>query len=86
MNLTIMLQSEASVTDLNKAMDNSVQRSRGGGNSGASMELRQLFSLIPGGQGNDLSREMDGVENIRAQSQGKEGVPSYFIRYSLSIC
>lgn len=37
------------------------------------MNLRQLFSSIPGGVGGDMARDMDNMEGIRAQGQGQGG-------------
>ncbi|KAK7437930.1 hypothetical protein VKT23_018365 [Stygiomarasmius scandens] len=61
--------SEASVTDLNKQLDkarSSDQARSGPGGSGPASALRSLFASIPGGAGNDMSRDMDNIERIRA--------------------
>ncbi|THU82295.1 Het-C-domain-containing protein [Dendrothele bispora CBS 962.96] len=61
--------SEASVTDLNKQLDkarSSEQARSGPGGSGPSSALRTLFSAIPGGAGNDMTRDMDNIDRIRA--------------------
>lgn len=71
----IHLQSEASVSDLNRELDNARSRERGlpgqpaGGN--VTDTLRDLLFKLPGGTGGDMTREMEGVERIRAgPSQG----------------
>lgn len=61
--------SQASVTDLNKSLDNARSRSRsgpGGVNKPEGDILRDLFFSIPGGEGSDMSRELESVERIRA--------------------
>ncbi|KAF9450292.1 Het-C-domain-containing protein [Macrolepiota fuliginosa MF-IS2] len=66
--------SEASVTDLNREIDRaktkSIQQSTRSGPSGIPSDptsvLRQLFTSIPGSDGNDMSRDMDAIERIRA--------------------
>lgn len=67
------LQSEASVSDLNKELDKASTRSRGGPGGGGNPGdgLRELFFTLPGGAGGEMSREMEGIERIRAgPSQG----------------
>lgn len=57
------------MSDLNKELDKARSKSGPGGanNNG----LRDLFFQLPGGGGSELSREMEGVERIRAgPSQG----------------
>ncbi|KAM0787789.1 hypothetical protein ACM66B_003843 [Microbotryomycetes sp. NB124-2] len=61
--------SEASVSDLSKAMDKA--RSTDGG---ASDTLRDLLFQLPGDSGSNLSREMSDVEGIR--SRAATGDPS----------
>jgi hypothetical protein len=61
--------SEASVTDLNKQLDQARSRSRGapgssGGNPGDT--LRDLLFKLPGGAGGEMTRDMEGIERIRA--------------------
>jgi Heterokaryon incompatibility protein Het-C len=64
--------SEASVSDLNKEIDKarskheSQTRSGGGGSCDPADTLRVLFASIPGGDGQELSRELDNVQQIRA--------------------
>ncbi|KAF5345903.1 hypothetical protein D9758_011463 [Tetrapyrgos nigripes] len=61
--------SEASVSDLNKQLDkarSSDQARSGPGGGGPTSALRTLFSSIPGGEGNEMSRDMDSIERIRA--------------------
>ncbi|KAG2341613.1 Het-C-domain-containing protein [Suillus weaverae] len=53
--------SEASVTDLNKEFD----RARSKSNSSSDM-LRDAFLKIPGGSGDKMSRDMEGIERMRA--------------------
>jgi hypothetical protein len=66
--------SEASVSDLNRELDNARSRERGGpGSSGGNPTdvLRDLLFKLPGGGGGEMTRELDGVERIRAgPSQG----------------
>jgi hypothetical protein len=65
-------KSQASVTDLNKEFDkarSTQQRSGPGSTVDPANILRDLFFSIPGGSGNELSREMDSVERIRAGPQ-----------------
>ncbi|KZT25751.1 Het-C-domain-containing protein [Neolentinus lepideus HHB14362 ss-1] len=59
--------SEASVSDLNRELNNATAKSRsmGGGTSPADV-LRDLLFKLPGGGGNEMSREMETVERIRA--------------------
>ncbi|TDL18750.1 Het-C-domain-containing protein [Rickenella mellea] len=60
--------SEASVSDLNKELDKARSRS---GPGGSGNNLRELVFQLPGGSGGEMSREMDGIERIRAgPSQG----------------
>ncbi|KAK0494474.1 heterokaryon incompatibility protein HET-C [Armillaria luteobubalina] len=47
--------SEASVSDLNKKIDDA-----------RSTRLRSMFSSLPGGIGGDMSRDMDNIERLRA--------------------
>lgn len=58
--------SEASVSDLSKAMDGAKSRSMDGSNSSSS--LAKLLFDLPGGSGSNLSREMQGVEDIRSRA------------------
>ncbi|EIN08362.1 Het-C-domain-containing protein [Punctularia strigosozonata HHB-11173 SS5] len=58
--------SQASVTDLNKALDSAKSRSvqdRGGSPANT---LRDLLFKLPGADNSEMSREMDGIERIRA--------------------
>ncbi|KAH9478428.1 hypothetical protein JR316_0008883 [Psilocybe cubensis] len=62
----------ASVTDLNKELDSartkSLSQTRGPGGPilNPADALRDLFFSIPGGAGNDMSRDLDNIERIRA--------------------
>jgi len=56
--------SEASVSDLNKAMDSARSRSMSGGSSPVD-GLRDLLFKLPGGTGTEITREMEGVQRIR---------------------
>ncbi|KAL0960132.1 hypothetical protein HGRIS_011768 [Hohenbuehelia grisea] len=64
--------SEASVSDLNKELDKARQKSRsntrgpGGAPSDPGDVLRDLLFSIPGGAGGDMSRDLEGIERIRA--------------------
>ncbi|KAM0755942.1 Het-C-domain-containing protein [Meredithblackwellia eburnea MCA 4105] len=60
--------SEASVSDLAKAMDGAKSRSMDGGNATADT-LRDLLFKLPGSTGSELTREMNDVENIRTRAQ-----------------
>jgi hypothetical protein len=66
--------SEASVSDLNKQLDQARSRSRSGpGSSGGNPgdTLRDLLFKLPGSAGGEMSRDMEGIERIRAgPSQG----------------
>ncbi|KAL7416920.1 heterokaryon incompatibility protein Het-C-domain-containing protein [Mrakia frigida] len=59
--------SEASLTDLSKAVDKARSSSSDNSNSG----LRALFSQIPGGEGESMSRDMDDI--TRAGQPGAGG-------------
>ncbi|EJD48317.1 Het-C-domain-containing protein [Auricularia subglabra TFB-10046 SS5] len=58
--------SEASVSDLNREMTKARSKSRGGpgGNDDSSL-LRDLFFQLPGGGGNEMARDMDGIQKLR---------------------
>ncbi|KAG9126619.1 hypothetical protein FRC07_002769 [Ceratobasidium sp. 392] len=58
--------SEASVSDLNKEFDKA--RARSANQSQATTALREVLFQLPGGE-SDLSRDMEGVERIRASTQ-----------------
>ncbi|WVN85209.1 uncharacterized protein L203_100354 [Cryptococcus depauperatus CBS 7841] len=60
--------SQASVSDLTKEMTNA--RSVSEGQNSSADTLRQLFFSIPGGGGDDMTREMDGIQNMRAGQPG----------------
>ncbi|KAJ7906270.1 heterokaryon incompatibility protein HET-C [Mycena leptocephala] len=66
--------SQASVSDLNKELDKarSTSNTRGGpGSMDSSSVLRDLLFKLPGGSGSEMTREMEGIERIRAgPSQG----------------
>ncbi|KAK7041417.1 hypothetical protein VNI00_009283 [Paramarasmius palmivorus] len=67
--------SEASVTDLNAELKKARQKdqaTRSGGPGGnPSTVLRDLLFKLPGGEGNEMSRDMESIERIRAgPSQG----------------
>ncbi|CAK5262127.1 unnamed protein product [Mycena citricolor] len=60
--------SQASVSDLNKELDKARSSARSGNQSSV---LRDMLFNIPGGAGGEMSREMEGIERIRAgPSQG----------------
>ncbi|GJJ14848.1 hypothetical protein Clacol_009116 [Clathrus columnatus] len=61
----------ASVSDLNKELENARVKSA----SGTSAALRQLLGSIPSGGGSDLSRGMDRMDQIRAGPQAGEKRP-----------
>ncbi|GBE88758.1 Het-C-domain-containing protein [Sparassis crispa] len=56
--------SEASVTDLNAELKKA--RAKSENNGGAVDNLRDLLFKLPGGSGSEMSREIEGVERIRA--------------------
>ncbi|KAG8725753.1 hypothetical protein FRC12_024063 [Ceratobasidium sp. 428] len=58
--------SEASVSDLTKEFDKA--RARSANQSQTTTALRELLFQLPGGD-NDLNRDMEGVERIRASTQ-----------------
>lgn len=60
--------SAASVSDLTQKVNNA--RSVGEGQNASSQILRTLFTSMPGGEGESLTREMDGVSNMRAGQPG----------------
>ncbi|KAK8869938.1 hypothetical protein IAR55_000506 [Kwoniella newhampshirensis] len=60
--------SQASVSDLTKQMTSA--RSISEGQSSSADTLRQLFFSIPGGEGTAMSRDMDGIQNMRAGQPG----------------
>lgn len=61
--------SEASVSDLAKAMDGAKSRSADGS---ATDTLRDMLLKIPGGSGGDLTRGMENCENIRIRAQNSD--------------
>ncbi|RDB30692.1 hypothetical protein Hypma_005902 [Hypsizygus marmoreus] len=67
--------SQASVSDLNKELDKarSISQSQsqsrsgpGGASSGPADVLREIFFSLPGGEGGEMSRDLEAVERIRA--------------------
>ncbi|TFK49110.1 Het-C-domain-containing protein [Heliocybe sulcata] len=59
--------SEASVSDLNRELNNATAKSRSmGGGTSPSDVLRDMLFKLPGGGGGEMSREMESVERIRA--------------------
>lgn len=56
------------MSDLNRELNNATAKSRsmGSGNSSPADVLRDLLFKLPGGDGGEMSREMDSVERIRA--------------------
>ncbi|GAA6027320.1 hypothetical protein JCM8097_002590 [Rhodosporidiobolus ruineniae] len=60
--------SEASVSDLQKAMDGARSTDRGMGGSSTSDTLRKLLFDLPGSSGNELSREMGDIDDIRTRA------------------
>jgi hypothetical protein len=66
---------QASVTDLNKELNkarSNSQRSGPGGSGNPADVLRDLLFKLPGGNGSDMSRDMEGIERLRA-SPGVNG-------------
>ncbi|KAI0066935.1 Het-C-domain-containing protein [Artomyces pyxidatus] len=62
--------SEASVSDLNKALDSARSRSTTRGINPTDT-LRDLLLKVPGGSGSEMSRDLEGIERIRdGPSQG----------------
>lgn len=65
--------SQASVSDLNKELEKAKMRSRGGpgGSPNPADVLRDLLFKFSDGSGNDMARDVDGIERLRAgPSQG----------------
>ncbi|WVF72344.1 hypothetical protein IAT40_007158 [Kwoniella sp. CBS 6097] len=60
--------SQQSVSDLTKQMTNA--RSISEGQSSSADTLRQLFFSIPGGEGSEMTRDLDGIQNMRAGQPG----------------
>ncbi|KAK6902780.1 heterokaryon incompatibility protein HET-C [Kwoniella mangroviensis CBS 8886] len=60
--------SQQSVSDLTKQMSNA--RSISEGQSNAADTLRQLFFSIPGGEGNEMTRDLDNIQQMRAGQPG----------------
>jgi len=60
--------SAASVSDLTAKVNNA--RSVSEGQNASSQILRTLFTNIPGGDGDQLTREMDSVSNMRSGQPG----------------
>ncbi|GAA5835537.1 hypothetical protein JCM11251_002958 [Rhodosporidiobolus azoricus] len=60
--------SEASVSDLQKAMDGARSTARSVDGKSASDTLRKLLFDLPGSSGSNLSREMGDVEDIRSRA------------------
>ncbi|CAA7264296.1 unnamed protein product [Cyclocybe aegerita] len=63
--------SSASVTDINRELDTARTKSfsqtrSGGGPTDPANALRDLFFALPGGEGSELSRDMENIERIRA--------------------
>jgi hypothetical protein len=56
--------SEASVSDLNKALSSARERSVSTGRSPADT-LRDMLFKLPGGSGTEITRDMEGIERIR---------------------
>jgi hypothetical protein len=56
---------QASVSDLNKELSSARSKSNRGGPDSSSV-LRDLLFKLPGGAGGEMSRDMEGVERIRA--------------------
>lgn len=62
------MDQQASVSDLSKQMTNA--RSISEGQSNSADTLRQLFFSIPGGEGDSMTRDMEGIQNMRAGQPG----------------
>ncbi|KAJ7240833.1 heterokaryon incompatibility protein Het-C-domain-containing protein [Mycena haematopus] len=63
--------SQASVSDLNKELDKARSTTRSGSDVTPASVLRDFFFKLPGGTGSEMSREVEGIERIRAgPSQG----------------
>ncbi|GAA5870617.1 hypothetical protein JCM3774_001704 [Rhodotorula dairenensis] len=60
--------SEASVSDLQKAMDGARSTDRGMADSTTSTVLRSLLGDLPGSSGTELSRDMGSIEDIRSRA------------------
>ncbi|TYJ55362.1 hypothetical protein B9479_003977 [Cryptococcus floricola] len=60
--------SQSSVSDLSKQMTNA--RSISEGQTSSADTLRQLFFSLPGGNGDSMTRDLDGIQNMRAGQPG----------------
>ena len=60
--------SEASLTDLSKAVNKARSESSDNTNSG----LRSLFAQIPGGEGESMSRDMDSITRAGQPGSGAQ--------------
>lgn len=60
--------SEASLTDLSKAVNKARSESSDNTNSG----LRSLFMQIPGGEGESMSRDMDSITRAGQPGSGAQ--------------
>lgn len=65
----MVLKSSASVNDLNQKVVDARSKDRSGPGSGPSSPadvLRDLLFKLPGGSGNEMSRDMQSIEQLRA--------------------
>ena len=60
--------SSSAVSDVSRSMQNA--RSQSEGQSSAIQTLMQVFTQMPGGQGQQLSRDMNDINNMRAGQPG----------------
>lgn len=67
--MIFIVQSQASVTDLNAELDKARAKSISQSASGPSPAdaLRSLLFKLPGSEGQEVAREMESVERIRAE-------------------
>lgn len=60
--------SSSAVSDVSRSMENA--RTQSEGQSSAISTLLQVFSTLPSGEGQNLSREMNDINNMRAGQPG----------------
>jgi hypothetical protein len=63
-----LINRKASVSDLSRTLANA--RSVQDGQSNSAGALRQMFFDLPGGGGGDLTRDMEGIQGMRAGQLG----------------
>ncbi|PCH35251.1 Het-C-domain-containing protein [Wolfiporia cocos MD-104 SS10] len=62
-----IVRGQASVVDLNSELEKAREKSGPASSATAANTLRELLFKLPNGSGNEMERELEGVERIRAQ-------------------